>query len=105
MAVSVKIDSKNREATLVPKKRFTFCEQEAFTEAYLTLDRTFDHYCVDLREVAYMDRAAMAMLIQFKEHVGADRRKPVTVFVSRGQQVEQALLNANLESIFRLAAA
>jgi ABC-type transporter Mla MlaB component len=105
MTISVQIDSQHQQATLIANDRFTFLDQQAFTQAYTGLAKRFDHYYMDLRQIGYMDRAAMAMLIQFKDHVGAGKENPVKVLVNKGDRVEAALLFAQFDSLFTLEAA
>lgn len=72
MGLSVEASPDNKVVTLTIDGRFDFTLYRAFREAYQPYKDAGTTYVLDLARAEYMDSSALGMLLQLREHVGAD---------------------------------
>ena len=101
MAVRVRKDLQTQTAFLVVTGKLTFGSYKEFTSAYSSLQgESLREYVLDLRQLDYLDSAALGMLLRFKEMVGAERRE-ITILTSHNM-VEEILRVSRFDALFRL---
>ncbi len=72
MGLSVEASPDNKVVTLAIDGRFDFTLYRAFREAYTPFKEAGTTYVLDLAKADYMDSSALGMLLQLREHAGAD---------------------------------
>ncbi len=73
MSVAVKADPDKGVVKITVSGRFTLAVYKDFAAATEKItSQTFSRCVIDLRRVAYLDSAALGMLLRFKEQTGID---------------------------------
>ncbi len=87
MAITTKVNAGSQEASLIVTERLTFDQHRAFTEAYKSISGDYSRYVLDIKQIDYMDSAALGMLLKMKEHLGLPDRK-LTILTQQGMAAD-----------------
>lgn len=68
------INSKDKELTVRISGTFVFDIYKEFTRVYKDNKGKYDKFILDMRETKYMDTSALAMLLQMREYLEADKK-------------------------------
>ncbi len=72
MSISVTVNDSTNTATITIVGSFDFSLFNEFRDAYINLDKTHNHYIIDMSMVEYLDSAALGMLLSMRNTIESE---------------------------------